>query len=1547
MRFARVKALLSMQRGHRRSLKRGAKLRRAAIDVLEPRLMLAAQTFHVLVALDNDNMGNPFVNSLRWAIGMANANPGSTIEFSNLTPVSAPIVLNADLSAIPITAAGTIIDGTTETPQHRVVIEGNVGGQFNGFDIQAANVTIKGLDLEGFGLNNMAPGAAITLDAGSSNDVIINNLFGQNSPNRDAIDVNNGSTGDTIGGTSAADRNIISGSNALGVNIEGAGTTGIVVEGNYIGTDTTGESANANSIGVELQDVTGNTIQKNLISGNSNQGILTTDPGGMNAEFGNSILNNMIGLDALDTKGVPNGSAGVQLQGGSPTASMSGGGEGDTVMGNTIEDNVGNGINIQQTLFATTPAAMYSGGMYNLIMSNTIISNGDSGIVVNRGSEANTISQNSISLNGITKGGGHDIGIDLSNLFGTNNPLSFNEDGVTADTTTSGTGVGASATGGNGLTPFPVLGPIVVDPSNSNMFKVNIELEGNPGPMGSGTEYQIELFSNLPTAVSSTGHGQGGTFLGSVPIITTMPNQFVTTSFDIPKALAGDFISATATDVSALNAEFNPAAGGTSEFSVNAQVPGNPIPSITIGNAQGNVGTSIMFPVTLSNLSAQTVSVNYSFTPGTAPTSDFGDVPGTLNIPPGTTQTTINVPAINDQSGVNEQFTITISNPVNGTLANLQSSESATGTIIPNAGTTASTTTLTATPNPVKHGFLVTFTATVAATGGSNTSTVPTGFVNFVLNGSIIGTSALNGSGQATFTSTTLPLGNDNVTAIYVGDATYASSSSFLGEADVDVVNQITTTITLSATTTTPAAGGSDLLTATITPGSAGPALTGTVEFFDGGTLLGTDANGILSDGQSFFLWTNFTLGSHSLTAQYLGDNRYNGSTSSPVNVTVSAAQFTSSTSLTATTGADVPATTVSLGDSVTLTATVIATSGVGPPTGGVSFSENGIQIGSANLVNGIATLVTTTLPSGIDEITANYSGGGGFGPSVSDPFAVNVTTNTTTTLTETAGLVFIGESASFTATIGFTEIDGVLPTGTVTFFEDGVALLSPVTLQSDGTAVLAVSPSVVGDHTITAVYSGDATYTTSTSAPVSQTVIASPNSVIAVTASKKLLAAVGDSVTLTATVSSAAAGGATPTGTVTFVDGAITLGSAPILSGGVALLTTTALVNGINTITATYNGNPSYTPSAPATVIVNVNGLGLLPTRTITGLTSAIAGTKIHANTTVTLMNPNATPTTGVGTLNLYASTDGTVDTTSTLIKTLVINTLNVKALKSINVNDMITAVPASLASGSYTLMALMMSPSGIVDFSSTGPSFAVVSPIVALSETLTTVNLGQSLVSGAATRGSVKLAVTNHGNIPSSGLTTFNITASPASGVVGTTVLSVTEKVTIPAGRSKTITIPIKSVPSLADGQYFLVTQVTDPRNGISVASSANAITIAAPFVSLAASFATGSSVLTSGATLIVTNNGNIDDVTELSALLGFSTDPAGSQPVPDVSTTVFTHLLHLKAGKSMSVRLSGWKSLVLGLTHGVQYFATATLTDQAGNSVLAVDSANPVSV
>ncbi len=203
------------------------------------------------------------------------------------------------------------------------------------------------------------------------------------------------------------------------------------------------------------------------------------------------------------------------------------------------------------------------------------------------------------------------------------------------------------------------------------------------------------------------------------------------------------------------------------------------------------------------------------------------------------------------------------------------------------------------------------------------------------------------------------------------------------------------------------------------------------------------------------------------------------------------------------------------------------------------------------------------SLPAGVNSITADYSGDTNYKGSSSAAATVTVAGATTMALTESRDLVYVGESITLTAQLTFTLTDNTPPTGTITLIENGTDLESPVPVPANGQVVLVVTPAAVGGGTITAVYSGDSIYVASTSPAVTQTVIAAPNSVTTLSASKKLLNTVGDPVTLTASVSSVPAGGASPTGSVTFADGGIVLGTTNLDVNGVATLVTTGLVQG------------------------------------------------------------------------------------------------------------------------------------------------------------------------------------------------------------------------------------------------------------------------------------------------------------------------------------------------------------------------------------------------
>ena len=140
--------------------------------------------------------------------------------------------------------------------------------------------------------------------------------------------------------------------------------------------------------------------------------------------------------------------------------------------------------------------------------------------------------------------------------------------------------------------------------------------------------------------------------------------------------------------------------------------------------------------------------------------------------------------------------------------------------------------------------------------------------------------------------------------------------------------------------------------------------------------------------------------------------------------------------------------------------------------------------------------------------------------------------------------------------------------------------------LSGSGVATLAPRALSVASHPITAVYSGDATYATSTSSVVNQVV----NQAASGTALGSSLnpSTFGASATFTATVTGP---GGTPTGTVQFKDGVTDLGTPVALNGGgVATLATRALSVASHPITAVYSGNGTYNTSTSPIVNQVVN---------------------------------------------------------------------------------------------------------------------------------------------------------------------------------------------------------------------------------------------------------------------------------------------------------------------------------------------------------------------
>ena len=231
-------------------------------------------------------------------------------------------------------------------------------------------------------------------------------------------------------------------------------------------------------------------------------------------------------------------------------------------------------------------------------------------------------------------------------------------------------------------------------------------------------------------------------------------------------------------------------------------------------------------------------------------------------------------------------------------------------------------------------------------------------------------------------------------------------------------------------------------------------------------------------------------------------------------------------------------------------------------------------------LAGGIASFTTAALTPGGHSITAVYSGDGNNATSTSS--AVTQTVNasgTTTSLVSSLNPSTSGQSVTFTATV-----TGASPTGTVQF-KDGAANLGSAVTLAGGVASFTTSSLTTGGHSITAVYSGDGNNTTSTSAALDLSV----NQLATTTALVSSLnpSTPGQSVTFTTTVTS---GGGTPTGTVTFRDGAAALGSATLAGAGVATLTISSLTLGSHSITAVYGGTAAFLTSTSAALIQAVS---------------------------------------------------------------------------------------------------------------------------------------------------------------------------------------------------------------------------------------------------------------------------------------------------------------------------------------------------------------------
>lgn len=513
--------------------------------------------------------------------------------------------------------------------------------------------------------------------------------------------------------------------------------------------------------------------------------------------------------------------------------------------------------------------------------------------------------------------------------------------------------------------------------------------------------------------------------------------------------------------------------------------------------------------------------------------------------------------------------------------------------------TPVSTTTALTSSGAAVYGQQVTFTATLTSAAGQ-----PTGTVTFLEGATTLGTGTLS-DGVATFTTASLSVDSHSISAVYGGEGAFAgSTSSVLNQA----IAKATTTISFTASSNPSVAGQAVTFTATvapIAPGAGTPA--GTVTFKDGAAMLGTAT---LSDGTAMLTTATLSTGNHAISVSYAGDANFTASASASGIQVVKAA---SSVTITSSASPSV------YGQSITFTANVSAAT---TPAGTVTFLDGTRTIGTKSLAQGRAILTLTNLSAGSHSITALYNGNASTAGNVSPPLTQVVNAaDTSAALTATPVSSVLGQSVTFTATVSILPPGGGTLTGTITFL-DGATVLGTKNM-SGGRAILTVKTLGVDSHTITATYNGSPNYSGSTTPALTQVVNpAGTSTTLTATLSTSVA---GQKVTFTATVKAVALGAGTPSGTITFYDGATIL-STQALANGRATLATTALAVGNYSITAAYSGSSDFVSSTSAVLSQVVNQAST--TTTLTAKPNpANAGQTVTFTATVKAVAP------GVGT--------------------------------------------------------------------------------------------------------------------------------------------------------------------------------------------------------------------------------------------------------------------------------------------------------------------------
>ena len=473
--------------------------------------------------------------------------------------------------------------------------------------------------------------------------------------------------------------------------------------------------------------------------------------------------------------------------------------------------------------------------------------------------------------------------------------------------------------------------------------------------------------------------------------------------------------------------------------------------------------------------------------------------------------------------------------------------------------TPSTTTTLSSNASSIALGQSVTYTATVLGTPAASGN--PTGSVTFYDAGvtpicAAVAVSAANPA-IATCTKTydasvaSLGSGTHQITAVYSPTGNFSGSTS--GPVSVTVAKPATAIAQPTSSAGTAIVYGTNTtLSAVVSPTTAVPAYAvNTVQFYDNGIPLGGPQTPSSVTGiATFTTVTPLLAGTHTITAQFLGDANYLASPLSPnLGVTVSKA-----TPSPVTLSAPAPAYIVTYGGLLTTGVTNVPLVGAGViPTGTVTLSSGGIAIATGTLDGaGNYTFTNVTLPGTINSgagqnLTVTYNGDANYSTASfvsANGLTVNAATSAAVVTSSPISPVAYGQNVNFTVTL---TGPGSPANGTISFTVDGnpinATCTAPTAVVTANVGHCVVAATVAnglgaGSHSITVTNFTEANGNHVMGAVTALTpfVVTPPAPQIVITSNQNP-SVYGQAVTFTGTVSGPT-GAPAPVGQLQFFDG-------------------------------------------------------------------------------------------------------------------------------------------------------------------------------------------------------------------------------------------------------------------------------------------------------------------------------------------------------------------------------------------------------------------------